>query len=105
MPKVEFESLPDSARVWVFGAESPVVGNASNDLLAAVDQHLSSWRAHGVPLVCARDWYENQFLAVAVDEAATGASGCSIDGDVSSTCRSRGRGWNHARGRGKDFLA
>ncbi len=80
MPKVDFESLPDSARVWIFGAESPVVGQASDDLLAAVDRHLSSWKAHGAPLVCARDWVGNRFLAVAVDEAATGASGCSIDG-------------------------
>ena len=80
MPVVEFDSLPDDARVWVFGAESAVEGKASADLLEAVDRHLSSWKAHGAPLVCARDWRENRFLAVAVDEAATGASGCSIDG-------------------------
>ena len=30
--------------------------------------------------VCAREWRDDRFLAIGVDEAATGASGCSIDG-------------------------
>jgi hypothetical protein len=44
------------------------------------DEHLAHWKAHGTALVCARHWRDDRFLAVAVDEAATGASGCSIDG-------------------------
>jgi hypothetical protein len=80
MPKVEFSAMPPSARVWVFGAAAPVMGAARDALFAAVDEHLKQWKAHGTPLVCARDWRDDRFLAVAVDEAATGASGCSIDG-------------------------
>ncbi|MES2524677.1 MAG: hypothetical protein V4617_18420 [Gemmatimonadota bacterium] len=80
MPKVDFSTMPDSARVWVFGAAAPVVGAARDALLGAVDDYLSGWRAHGAPLFCARDWRDDRFLAIAVDEAATGASGCSIDG-------------------------
>lgn len=72
--------MPPSARVWVFGAAAPVMGAARDALFAAVDEHLKQWKAHGTPLVCARDWRDDRFLAVAVDEAATGASGCSIDG-------------------------
>lgn len=78
MPRTDFADLPDRARVWVFAADKPVVDPAP--LLQAVDAHLSQWAAHGVPLLCARDWREDRFLAIAVDEAATGASGCSIDG-------------------------
>ncbi len=78
MPRTDFASLPDRARVWVFAADVPVAD--ATPLLAAVDTHLSQWAAHGVPLLCARDWREDRFLAIAVDEAATGASGCSIDG-------------------------
>ena len=33
-----------------------------------------------MPLLCSREWRDERFLAIAVDEAATGASGCSIDG-------------------------
>ena len=80
MPLIPFDALPPSARVWVFGAAAPVTGAAADALLAAVDEHLAHWKAHGTPLVCGRDWRDDRFLAVAVDEAATGASGCSIDG-------------------------
>ncbi len=80
MPLVELDALPDAARVWVFGAAAPVAGAAREVLLDAVDAHLAQWRAHGAPLVCARAWRDDQFLVVAVDEAATNASGCSIDG-------------------------
>lgn len=80
MPQIDFSAMPPSARAWVFGAAAPVTGAARDALFAAVDEHLSHWKAHGTPLVCARDWRDDRFLAVAVDEAATGASGCSIDG-------------------------
>ena len=79
MPLVTFETLPNEARAWVFAAAVPVTGAAAVALLTMVDQHLQAWRAHGMPLVCAREWRDDRFLVVAVDEAATGASGCSID--------------------------
>lgn len=79
MPLVNFETLPNEARAWVFAAAAPVTGAAAVALLDMVDDHLRAWRAHGAPLVCAREWRDDRFLVVAVDEAATGASGCSID--------------------------
>jgi hypothetical protein len=79
MPLVSFAALPDEARAWVFSAAAPVNGAAADVLLQHVDAHLSQWRAHGMPLVCARDWRDDRFLAVGVDEAASNASGCSID--------------------------
>ena len=48
MPVVSFDALPDSARVWVFGAANPVTGAAAESLLATVDAHLTTWRAVGV---------------------------------------------------------
>ena len=80
MPRVPFESLPPSARLWVFGAERPITGSAATRLLSAVDEHLDRWNAHGSPLTCARQWTENRFLAIGVDQSTAGASGCSIDG-------------------------
>jgi hypothetical protein len=80
MPIVPFTSLPDSARVWVFGSDRLVQGAAADSLLAAVDQFLAEWRAHGVPLHCARDWRDERFLAIGVDVTQENASGCSIDG-------------------------
>lgn len=80
MPVVNFDALPAGARAWVFGAAAPITGAAAQSLLSTVDAHLANWRAHGAPLVCAREWRDDRFLVIGVDEAATGATGCSIDG-------------------------
>jgi hypothetical protein len=80
MPRVDFARLPDDARVWVFAADRPLAAPAADRLLAEVDRFLDGWAAHGQPLTCARDWRESRFLAVAVDQSAAHASGCSIDG-------------------------
>ena len=80
MPRVDFRTLPDDARLWVFAADRPVTGPAAERLLGEVDGFLDGWAAHGQPLTCARDWREDRFLAVAVDQRAEHASGCSIDG-------------------------
>ena len=80
MPLVPFDSLPDDARVWVFASDRPVTGAQAERLLAEVDGFLSRWSAHGAPLTCARDWREDHFLVIGVDQRSAGASGCSIDG-------------------------
>jgi hypothetical protein len=80
MPRVDFRSLPDDARVWVFAADRPVTGPAAERLLGEVDGFLDGWAAHGQPLTCARDWREDRLLAIAVDQRDAHASGCSVDG-------------------------
>ena len=79
MPVVRFDSLPHDARLWVFAASEPVTGEHASHLLSAVDEWLSDWNAHGEPLTCARDWRDDRFLAIGVDQSTAGASGCSID--------------------------
>jgi hypothetical protein len=91
MPIVSIDSLPDDARVWVFAARDPVVGDAEHDLLAVTDDFLAAWRAHGHPLTAARDWREARFLCIAVDQHTVGASGCSIDGMFRSLRELEGR--------------
>ena len=80
MPITQFDKMPGTARLWVFAARNPLRDNDSSGLLKVVDWFLEKWNAHGIPLLTARDWRDSRFLAIAVDEAATGASGCSIDG-------------------------
>jgi hypothetical protein len=82
MASVPFDRLPPSARLWVFAAERPLDTAERARLLDLVDDFLSSWKAHGVPLTSAREFRYDRFLLVGVDEAATGASGCSIDAMV-----------------------
>ena len=80
MPVVPFETLPDQARVWVFGSDAPLTGERKDTLLKGVDAHLDDWKAHGAPLTVGREWRDDHFLVVAVDQSTAGASGCSIDG-------------------------
>jgi hypothetical protein len=80
MPLTTFDQLPDDARVWIFGAAAPVDDIDSVKLLAAVDTFLMQWKAHGHPLTAARDWRDERFLVIGVDQHTEGASGCSIDG-------------------------
>ena len=80
MPLTTFDKLPDDARVWIFGAAAPVDDIDAAKLLAAVDTYLLQWKAHGHPLSAARDWRDERFLVIGVDQRTEGASGCSIDG-------------------------
>ncbi|MDH3495160.1 MAG: hypothetical protein OER21_00140 [Gemmatimonadota bacterium] len=79
MPRVEFASLPDHARVWIFAAARQLTPDEREALLAAVNVFLDGWAAHGQPLTCGRDLRHDRFLLVAADERAAGVSGCSID--------------------------
>ncbi len=80
MPLTDFDTLPDDARVWAFGADAPLDEVDAPRLLAEVDAFLMTWAAHGQPLTCARRWRDDRFLLIGVDERASNASGCSIDG-------------------------
>lgn len=80
MPRVSFSELPADARVWVFASASELDAPATQQLLTAVDDFLAQWNAHGEPLMCGRDWRDDRFLAIGVDQSTAGASGCSIDG-------------------------
>lgn len=80
MPLVALDTLPDDSRLWIFGARAPLDDVDAPRLLGAVDRFLKEWKAHGEPLTCAREFLEEYFLVVAVDERTSDASGCSIDG-------------------------
>ena len=80
MPIVDFESLPDSSRIWVYGSDKPIEPEREKMMLDAVDDFLSRWAAHGAPLHSARRWDDGRFLTIAVDSTQENASGCSIDG-------------------------
>lgn len=79
MPMVDFDALPDDARVWVFGSGEALGDDLSAPLLRQVDAYLAQWAAHGEPLTSARQWRDQHFLVIGVDQSTAGASGCSID--------------------------
>ena len=80
MPTVSFDSLPAESRVWVFGSDRALGERDAKRLLGEVDRFLGQWKAHGIPLTCARDWRDDALLTIGVDTTQENASGCSIDG-------------------------
>ena len=79
MPRVTFDELPPEARLWIFAAERPLAAGERARVTREVDAFIDQWTAHDVPLQAARDVRYDQFIFVAVDERAAGASGCSVD--------------------------
>ena len=79
MPRVTFEELPPDARLWIFAAERPLAVDERARVTREVDAFIDQWAAHDTPLRAARDVQYDQFVFVAVDERAAGASGCSVD--------------------------
>ena len=84
MPRVSFDALPDHGRLWIFPASRTLSDVECAALLEAVDAFLDGWAAHGVPLQCARELRDAQFLVIGVDEDVEAPSGCSIDALVNS---------------------
>lgn len=74
--------LPDHARIWVFGADSPLTAAQRDALDADLAGFVRGWAAHGESLLAAHEIVDDAFVVVAVDESAHGASGCSIDAMV-----------------------
>jgi hypothetical protein len=79
MPRIPFSDLPDDARLWVFPLSRPLSPEEADEVRSRVDDFLGAWAAHGTPLTNGRQWVEDAFLLVAVDEASVPPSGCSID--------------------------
>ncbi len=65
--------------MWIFGSAEELSSTDASTLLKSVDEYLEDWRAHGSPLTVAREWRDGRFLAIAVDQRAENASGCSLD--------------------------
>src|SRR5687767_6275021 len=78
MTRVALSTLPDGARVWVFGTSRPLAASEKAQLTSALDQFFEGWASHGAAVAAGFEWLEDHFLVVAVDEGLH-PSGCSID--------------------------
>jgi len=76
---VPISSLPPEARIWCYGVSTRPADAALEKLQAELAVFLDTWTAHQADLRAGFDWLDDGFLVIAVDESATGASGCSID--------------------------
>ncbi len=84
MSCVNFEQLPDSARLWIYGAEQPFSHEQADILTQQMDRFMAQWTAHKRELITGWQLKYNRFVMIGVDESQMAASGCSIDSMVHS---------------------
>ncbi len=81
---IDFDQLPDQARVWVYQANRPLTAGDIKTIEDTLKPTLNQWAAHGQPLLSSMQVIDNQFIIVGVDEGYNLPSGCSIDASVHS---------------------
>jgi hypothetical protein len=79
---VPFDSLPDTARVWIYQASRSL--NTQEVMLSQelLRKFADKWAAHGVPLKASFQIRQQQFVVLSVDQDYHEPSGCSIDASV-----------------------
>lgn len=79
---VPFETLPASARVWIYQSNRAFKPEEENTISTSLQAFTNSWTAHNQPLKTSFQVLHDYFIVLAVDEAHQEASGCSIDSSV-----------------------
>jgi len=81
---VPFDSLPDSARVWIYQSDRKLSELEQRTISDTLQSFINQWTAHNQPLKASFAMLHDYFVVLAVDESYTGASGCSIDSSVAT---------------------
>ncbi|SHJ13719.1 hypothetical protein SAMN04487911_1129 [Arenibacter nanhaiticus] len=79
---VDFSSLPDESRVWVFQASRSFTADELENVQLQLNEFIANWTAHGSDLHAGYEIRYNRFIILALDQTITMASGCSIDSSV-----------------------
>ncbi|MCM4150971.1 ABC transporter ATPase [Arenibacter sp. N53] len=79
---VEFNTLPDESRVWIFQASRSFSEEELQQLRQELDTFIADWTAHGSDLRAGYEIRYNRFIILALDQSLNAASGCSIDASV-----------------------
>jgi len=79
---VPFETLPDSARIWIYQANRTFTEAELAEIRTDLEAFLTQWTAHGADLKAGYELPYNRFIVLGLDQTHAGASGCSIDASV-----------------------
>lgn len=77
--EVPFNTLPETARVWIYQGNRPFNKSEEKILSEGLSSFLQQWTAHGSALKASFKLVYDQFIVIGLDETAADASGCSID--------------------------
>ena len=79
---VDFSTLAESSRVWVYQADRTLNEKEIEQITARLTTFVTNWKRHGEDLKASFIVKYDQFIILAVDEDYNDVSGCSIDVSV-----------------------
>ena len=79
---VNFEELPDDARIWIYQSNRSFTQDELDELKVRLADFLEEWTAHGTSLKASFQLPYGRFLVIGLDQSQAEASGCSIDASV-----------------------
>lgn len=79
---VEFNTLPEESRVWVYQANRSFSDEEIKEISSKLDTFIENWTAHGSDLKSGYKIVYKRFIVVALNQNFNGATGCSIDASV-----------------------
>lgn len=68
--------------MWIYQASRPLAEEELMGMLPSLAAFAEEWTSHGRQLAASAQFLHRQFLVIGLNEAAAGASGCSIDASV-----------------------
>lgn len=79
---VDFNTLPENARVWIYQANRSFTEEERTEISSKLNTFIENWTAHGSDLQAGYTIVYKRFIVIGLDQNLTSASGCSIDASV-----------------------
>lgn len=79
---VEFNTLPEEARVWIYQANRSFSEDELNEIELKLNVFIENWAAHGSDLQAGFTIKYKRFIVLGLNQNVNNATGCSIDASV-----------------------
>lgn len=79
---VDFDTLPEESRVWIYQANRSFSEKEISQLKEQLNIFIEAWTAHGKDLQAGYKIVYKRFIVLALNQNLNKATGCSIDASV-----------------------
>ena len=79
---VNFESLDDNSKIWIYQSNREFSKNEIVEIIDKMEDFIEDWLGHGDQIKASYLIKYNHFIIIAVDQLYNAVSGCSIDASV-----------------------
>ncbi|WP_299367113.1 ABC transporter ATPase [Winogradskyella sp.] len=79
---VDFNTLPEESRVWIYQANRSFSDEEVTEINSKIETFIEAWTAHGKGLQAGYNIVYKRFIIIALNQNLNRATGCSIDASV-----------------------